>query len=109
MAGLVKSSEQVVWSPYEPPSHPDKSNPPPHYEHIHIKHPGYDDASNTLFTLPPLDASGLCHEILCDACSIIVGNKKGFFTLDKQGTQAVPKAEKILKARTYYYHIAGGE
>jgi hypothetical protein len=104
MADNQNVNDRIVWSPYAPPSHPEKSQAYSSYEHIHIKHPGSD---TTLFTLPPLDAGGIHHETVQIACGILDDNKwDGFLSLDKQGEHRVPDSEKILRARTYYYQTS---
>ena len=107
MSSSPTASDRLVWSPYAPPSHPDKSGAPSVYEHIEIKHPGYNDACDTLLTLPPLDAGGVHHETVRIACAIIAGNRwEGFLSLDKPGQLAVPESETILRAQRYYFHVS---
>ena len=107
MADRVTANERLVWSPYPPPSHPDKVEASSVYEHIEIKHPGYNDTCNTLLILPPLDAGGVHHETVRVACAIIAGNRwDGFLTFDKAGELAVPESETILRAPRFYFHLS---
>jgi hypothetical protein len=107
MSCRATANERLVWSPYAPPSHPDKSEAPSVYKHVEIKHPGYNETCNTLLTLPPLDAGGVHHETVRIACAIIAGNRwDGFLTLDKPGEVAVPESETILGAQRYYFQAS---
>ncbi|KAL2397547.1 hypothetical protein ABEF93_000786 [Exophiala dermatitidis] len=104
MASNEHNNGRIVYSPYAPPSHPEKSQLCPPSEHIHIKHPGSD---STLFTLPRLDSGGIHHETVRTACAILDDNRwDGFLTLDKHGEHPVPKAETILRAKIYYFHTS---
>ncbi|EXJ59512.1 uncharacterized protein A1O5_12137 [Cladophialophora psammophila CBS 110553] len=66
-----EDKDRITWSPYGPPSHPEKPQERPAHRHIHFKHPGCD---TTLFTLPPLDAGGIHHETVRIACGILDNN-----------------------------------
>jgi hypothetical protein len=104
MANNESIDERIVWSPYPPPSHPEKFQTRLAYEHIHIKHPSYD---TPLFIFPPLDAGGVHHETVRIACAIVDDNRwDGFLTLDKHGEHPVPASETILRAQVYYFQTS---
>lgn len=101
------TSERSVWSAYEAPSHPEK--PPPTLRGpIRIRHPGYEDACNTLFKFWPLDSGGVHHETVRIACAFLVNNAwDGSLSVDKGGQHPVDLGpESILRCKSYYFHVA---
>ena len=108
MDRVQTTGEQIVWSPYPAPSHPEKPNPPTTYEPIRLRHPGYEDACNTLLKFWPLDNGGVHHETVRVACAFLVNNQwDGYLSVDKDGEHPVDAGpESILRNRSYYFHVA---
>ncbi|EXJ78112.1 hypothetical protein A1O3_09273 [Capronia epimyces CBS 606.96] len=99
---MSNENPTLVWSPYPPPSHPQKTISQPACLSISIKHPGQD---LPLLAFPPFDAGGVHHETVLVACGILVGNHwDGFLSSDREGQHSVSSSEKILREESYYYH-----
>ncbi|KAH9828254.1 HNH endonuclease [Teratosphaeria destructans] len=108
-------------------------SPPPsrvHHQVVRVRHPGYDDAGNTLFAFPAVDVycegqqrqepgveevGGVLVQVVYTACTIVSGNKDGFLSRDKSGTDIVwepqmssaapAEIDQVLRAGDYYFHV----
>jgi hypothetical protein len=96
-------------SPYPPPSHPEALSLPAELRLIWLRHPGYPDDSNMLFSFPSSDEDGIHHETARLACAIVAGNRwDGFLCEDKEGHLRVAAGpNESLRGPSYYFHLPG--
>ncbi|KAF2771008.1 hypothetical protein EJ03DRAFT_269637, partial [Teratosphaeria nubilosa] len=94
-----------------------------HNQVVRVRHPGYDDAGNTLLSFPAVDdhgegqqqeLGGVHAQLVYTACTIVSGNKHGFLSRDKSGTDiawkpqssAATECDQVLRAGDYYFHVS---
>lgn len=96
-------------APYLPPSHPDGGGIY-NRKKIFFRHPGYDDNSNIIMTLPALDHTdgGIHHETARIACAIVANNQlaHGFFTETRIGPRIAAGPDDVLRANEYYFRVS---
>ena len=106
----MANNRRLVREPYAKPSHADSgASIPSTCNTINFRHPGYDETSNILLSIPALDPErSLRHETARIACCILVDNPwEGFLTEDKEGQNriAIP-TNGTLTGRNYYFHVS---
>ena len=94
----------------EPPR-PSDDAPPAYY--TFIRHPGYNDANNTLLKLYAPDghdtgACGLWAQYALDACGIVVGNRTDGWLSETRDARAAVAPSSLLSKRSYYFHLPIG-
>jgi hypothetical protein len=75
---------------------------------VNIRHPGYDDAVNILFTLQaPDDPNGGLHaETARLACCAVAGNRwDGYLSIVQNDPTPVVTEDGILRRKDYYFHL----